>query len=286
MLRQVTGLFKAQSQESLIKQYTQDLARITSQIHELDKRLKQKDAGKSLWHKRFYLHGSGILALLNAVLYAQLNDKHFVIASLIMSVVIIIALKSGVDRWYDFSRQRTMRKVERLRAQHQEKLETLKQKTHFYSTNSLIKRFSSGQQEEEDAVTLMDEEMKTKYEELSKLKRELADFQKQGNPHESEAQRDKWFDKVLDVISGGEMKTDSQLKPVVCQKCKKHAGSYTVPGAALQYVCPLCNWRYDSKEQGPLMASEKKKEPESVVSSAQNQKDSNDLSSKPRLIPK
>ncbi|CEP60969.1 Lnp1p LALA0_S02e03796g [Lachancea lanzarotensis] len=289
MLRQVTGLFKAQSQESLIKQYTQDLARITSQIHELDKRLKQKDVGKSLWHRRFYLHGSGILALINAVLYAQLTDKHFVIASLIISVLIILSLKSGIDRWYDFSKQRTLRKVERLRAQHQEKLETLKQKTHFYSTNSLIKRFSSGQQEEEDAVTLMDEEMRTKYEELDKLKRELADFQKQqGNPQESEVQRDKWFDKVLDVIAGGEMKNDSQFKPVMCGKCKKHTGSYTIPGTTLRYVCPLCGWRYESKEKASSVAQEKNhaKPDDIVIETPEKKRDLSDLDSQPRLIPK
>ncbi|SCV01654.1 LAME_0G17634g1_1 [Lachancea meyersii CBS 8951] len=299
MLRQLTGLFRVQSQESLIKQYTQDLARITSQIHQLDMSLKQKDVGKSKWHKRCYIHGSGLLALFNAVLYVQLADKHFIIASLVVSLIVFLALKWGIDKWYEFFTQRTLRKVERLRAQHQEKLEALKQKTHFYSTNSLIKRFSSGQHQEEDAMTLMDEEMKSKYEELTKLKRELADFQKQGNSQESQVQRDKWFDKVLDIISGGDVKLESQLKPVICGNCKRHAGSYTVSGMRLQYVCPLCNWRYDSDksdrkdvEKGIERGVDKVvEEKPSLIDSAAVPSDSkntvvDNVQSQPRLMPK
>ncbi|SCU80795.1 LANO_0B01178g1_1 [Lachancea nothofagi CBS 11611] len=249
MFRQVMGLFRAQSQESLIKQYTHDLASLTSKIHQLDQSLKKKDVGKAKWHKWCYLYGSSLLALFNAVLYLQLADKHFVIASLIVSVIVFVFLKWGIDKWYEFFTQRTLRKMDQLRAAHQEKLEALKQKTHFYSTNSLIQRFSSGEHQEEDAVTLMDEEMKTKYDELHKLRQELATFQKQENPQESQVQRDKWFDKVLDVIGGGDVKLESQVKSIVCGKCEKHAGSYRIAGLRLQYVCPLCNWRYDSEEK-------------------------------------
>ncbi|SCU78819.1 LADA_0A07866g1_1 [Lachancea dasiensis] len=248
MLGEVMGLFRAQSQESVIKQYTHDLTSITSKIHQLDQSLKKKDSSKAKWLRRWYLQGTSFLVLLNAALYVRLADKHLIFASIIVSVLMLVAMKWGTEKWYAFFTQRTLRRMDQLRADHQEKLEALKRKTHFYSTNSLIQRFSSGEHQAEDAVTLMDEEMKTKYEELNKLRDELSTFQKQGNSPESQVQRDKWFDKVLDVISGGDVNTEPQMKPVVCNKCQKHTGSYTVPGLPLQYVCPLCNWRFNSDE--------------------------------------
>lgn len=252
MLRTVKGIFQRQSQETLIKQYTQDLATITSKIHQLDQLLKRKDATKARWHRRCNLHGTSALALVNAIFYVQLEDKHFILISIIVSIVMFILLKWTLNRWFEFSTQRTVSRLTRLRAQHQEKLEALKQKTHFYSTNSLIQRFSSGEHQAEDAMTLMDEEMKTKYEELGALQKELESFQKHENTEDSQAQREKWFDKVLDVISGGDLKLESQVKPTVCGSCGKHTGSYSIAGTRLQYVCPLCGWRYDSDEKKKL----------------------------------
>lgn len=267
MFSKVKGLIRGQSQETLIKRYTQQLATITSKIHQLDVALKKKDATRSKWQGYMNLYGSSALAVFTAASYLRLSDKHFILAILVASVAAFVLLKWTLNKWFEYSAQRTVRKLDKLRAEHQDKLEALKQKTHFYSTNSLIQRFSSGEHQAEDAVTLMDEEVRSKHEELSKLQRELEGFKSHENTQESQVQREKWFDKVLDVISGGDLKLNSQMKPIVCSECGKHAGSYSIGGTQLHYVCPFCGWKFDTPD-GDSHDNEESKDELSVTSSA------------------
>ncbi|SCV99347.1 LAFE_0A01178g1_1 [Lachancea fermentati] len=248
MFKTIGGLFRRQDQESLIKEYTKDLASITSKIHQLDQSLKRKDVTQSKWQRRLNLHGMSAIVLLNAVNYIQIGSRQIFALYAVLSIAFFILLKWLLRCWFNFSNERTIKKLDQLKVDHQEKLENLKQKTHFYSTNSLIQRFSSGEQQSEDAITLMDEEMKNKHEELDKLQKELENLKKQGDSSESQEQREKWFDKVLGVLSGGDIQLDRQIKPIVCAECGKSTGCYTVLGAPLKYVCPLCGWKFDSNE--------------------------------------
>ncbi|CUS24953.1 LAQU0S22e00914g1_1 [Lachancea quebecensis] len=260
MFSKVKGLIRGQSQETLIKQYTHQLATITSKIHQLDLALKKKDVLRSKWQGYLSIYGSSALAVLTAASYLRISDKHLMLAVLVAAVALFVLLKWTLNKWFEYSTQRTTRKLDKLRAEHQEKLEALKQKTHFYSTNSLIQRFSSGEHQAEDVVTLMDEEVKSKHEELSKLQKELEGFKSHENTQESQVQREKWFDKVLDVISGGDLKLDSQIKPILCSQCGKHAGSYSVSGTQLHYICPFCGWKFDNTEDDAHNNEENKDE--------------------------
>ncbi|SCU82790.1 LAMI_0C00914g1_1 [Lachancea mirantina] len=258
MLTRVRHLFRPETQESLIKKYTRDLSTITSQIHSLDKTLKKKDVTQAKWQRNFNIYGSSLLIALTAVLYTFFKTKAALWLVVAASFAAFIALKVCIKKWFNFSAQRTSLKMDKLKAEHQEKLEALKQKTHFYSTNSLIQRFSSGEYQAEDAITLMDEEMKKKHEELGQLQEELRNLKHQEDTQESQAKREKWFDKMLGVLSGGDA-VNAQIRPIICQKCGKHAGSYMLPGMPLQYVCPLCGWELKSESADSVKVGDEKK---------------------------
>lgn len=252
MFKTLGGLFKGQSQDKLIKKYTKDLAEITSRIHYLEQGLKKNQSVLNQWQRQLNFYGPSTLLLLSSAVYMAYtrHNRLTLVLYLAVSIVVFILLKILLNKWFAFRAQRSMRKLDQLRASHQEKLETLKKETNFYSTNSLIQRFSSGETQSEDAMTLMDEELNSKYKELQDLQKELHTLREdESNGLHKNEEREKWFDKVLGVLSGGDLNLDNQLKPIVCSQCGQHTGSFMVVNKPLKYVCPLCNWTYDSDEK-------------------------------------
>ncbi|AQZ15669.1 LNP1 (YHR192W) [Zygosaccharomyces parabailii] len=230
--------FRSSKKKTLVERYTEELTSITSQIHRLDQKLKssQQASDKLQWQLGFY----GAIIALSVSVYV-----HFYYASVwlyplasagatFVFVVLTKGVASRVDQW---TRERQARQLDSLRALHQQTLNKLKEETNFHATNSVIQRFSQGEEQSDDAMLLMDEEIGKKYQELKDLQEELNQFRRAGNSKDKQ-ERDKWFDKVLNVLSGGDIP-----RPIICQKCKKQSGAYRVGTGPLIYICPLCGWR-------------------------------------------
>ncbi|CAR26382.1 hypothetical protein ZYGR_0H01900 [Zygosaccharomyces rouxii] len=240
--------------KTLVEKYTEELTDITSQIHQLDQKLKSSQEASDKLQSQLNYYGLATAALVLGYMHMIYHSVlPYSIASAIATLALaglIKSLASKIDQW---QRERQSRRLNRLRASHQQKLNKLKEETNFHATNSVIQRFSQGEDQTEDAMLLMDDEIVKKYQELKNLQEELNQFRKTGNSKDKQ-ERDKWFDKVLNVLAGGDIP-----RPIVCTQCHKHSGAYTVGDGPLVYICPLCGWR-----EPPL--EEKRKEEDEVSS--------------------
>ncbi|GCE97339.1 hypothetical protein ZYGM_004894 [Zygosaccharomyces mellis] len=224
--------------KTLVERYTEELTNVTSQIHQLDRKLKSsQEASDKLQSQLSYYGLATSILVLSYMHWIYQSVLPYSIASTLATLVLTGLIKNIASRTSQWQRGRQTRKLSRLRASHQQKLNKLKDETNFHATNSIIQRFSQGEDQTEDAMLLMDEEIGKKYHELKKLQEELNQFRQTDNSKD-QRERDKWFDKVLNVLAGGDIP-----RPIVCTQCHKHSGAYCVGNAPLAYICPLCGWR-------------------------------------------
>lgn len=243
------------SKKTLVQRYTDDLSQITTQIHELDGKLNRSQKTMDKLQSYLTYYGVAYLICVLAYLYWTTKGKWVLLAvGMIVCVLLLGLIKYSAYRTYLWFRSRQSRKLGKLRALHQKKLEKLKEETNYHATNSIIQRFSQGEDHSEDALLLMDEELKNKYKELSNLKEELAQF-RQDDRLKDKKERDKWFDKVINAVAGGDS-VSGMFLPIVCPKCKGQTGLYHLGNRAFKYVCPLCGWTINDVKDGHSHESE------------------------------
>lgn len=227
------------SRKTLVQRYTDDLSQITTEIHELDRKLKTSQQAMDHLQSVLTYYGGGLTISVFSYAYWRWDGNWVSIAlAVAMSITLLVLIKYAAYKAGQWNRGRQSRNLAKLRASHQEKLEKLKEETNFHATNSIIQRFSQGEDQSEDAMLLMDEELRNKYKELNDLKDELAQF-KQEDTLKDKKERDKWFDKVINALAGGDS-VNKMFLPVVCPKCKAQTGVYHLGNLAFKYVCPLC----------------------------------------------
>lgn len=247
MLSTLGNWFSNRGKNNVINKYTKDLAEITSKIHYLDQKLKTNDQSLAHFHKLINFYGLSLVVLILSVIYVYYRNYIFLVIGCIPCILFIILSKFLLNKGFDIQRRRSLKKIDELRVLHQEKLESLKKDTDFYSTTSLIQRFSSGEYSAEDVSTLMDEELQEKYQELKKLKEELSVLKKNNKlGTDISDEREKWFDKVFDVLSGGDLSLQNRLKPIICSKCNEHNGCFIVSNSSWKYDCPSCHYKMES----------------------------------------
>lgn len=225
-------------QKTTVERYTEELTNITSQIHQLDKKLKSSEESNDKLQSQLNYYGLATAVLAFSYKYWICEYRFPSAMGLAIVPLVVTGLIKVIASWINqWLKERQIRKLDSLRALHQEKLNKLKEETNFHATSSVIQRFSQGEDQTDDAVLLMDEEIGKKYRELQELQQELNQFRKTGNADDKK-ERDKWFDKVLNVLAGGDIP-----RPIICSQCHKHCGAYHLADASMVYVCPLCGWR-------------------------------------------
>ncbi|CCD24643.1 Lnp1p NDAI_0D03290 [Naumovozyma dairenensis CBS 421] len=240
------------SKKTLIQRYTEDLSHITSQIHALESSLQRRQAVLDHFQSQLTFYGlSAIVCLASAAYYYSSsysenegNTEWVWITVLVLGVILLGFLKwvsYKLEGWY---KERQDKKLSKLRATHSKKLESLKRETQFHETNSIIQRFSSGSNQDDDAMVLMDEQLSAKYDEFNQLKNELNKLQKDNEFVNNKEKSDVWFDKVIGILAGGN-DLNNTIRPIVCSNCKRHTGAYRLLNKPLQYVCPVCGCKLD-----------------------------------------
>ncbi|QLQ79971.1 hypothetical protein HG537_0C06200 [Torulaspora globosa] len=236
------------NRRTLVQRYTDELSQITGEIHELDRRLKSSQQAMDNLQSMLTYNGSGVVVAVFAYLYWVWDGQWFRIAVGVAGCIAIMAVvKYTAYRSGQWNRNRQSRKLAKLRALHQEKLEKLKEETNYHATSSIIQRFSQGEEQSEDAMILMDEELRDKYRELNDLKEELAQF-KQEDKLKDKKERDKWFDKVINALAGGDT-VNKMFLPITCPKCQAQTGVYRLGNLAFRYVCPVCGYAVDTSNK-------------------------------------
>lgn len=230
------------NKKTLVERYTEELSQITGQIHDLELRLKRGQDSMDTFQYQLLYYGTALTVLVvSAIYWYYPTDKVFLCIGFGSSCMVVLFSKMMAYRMNDWLRSRQTKQLASLRSQHQKKLEKLKEETNFHATSSIIQRFSSGENHSEDAMVILDEELNNKYKEVQSLTEEL-DKLRHDELLGDKGERDKWFDKVVGVLAGGD-NINSIPRPVICGNCKKHTGAYRLGKVPLNYVCPSCGWR-------------------------------------------
>lgn len=255
MLGNIGKLF-GRDKRTVVQRYTQDLSQVTGQIHALEKKLQRGQNTIDHLQLQLTTYGLAISGIVLAYGYLQNVFPKFGTLSrlsviFIVCIVVLILVKWITTQIYDKYSNFEQKKLSKLKAAHQKKLNELKKETNYHETNSVIQRFSSGEDQTEDAMILIDDELKDKYTELQTLQSELDELkQKSGKAGLNKEEKDVWFDKIIGVIAGGN-DFDNFPKPIICSNCQKHSGAYRISGKPLIYICPFCQYKIDTNTQEP-----------------------------------
>lgn len=251
MLRTVRKIIGGDNDvKSVVQKYNKDLSSITNKIHDYEASLKGVDTKRKRVSSAVTYYYLTILTVVVAYVYVKSSTAAAVL-SVIIGLLVLIGIRLVIKRVYQMLSNKYESRIAALRSLHQEKMEELKQKTNFYYTNSLIQRFSSGESGSDDLVLLIDDEVKSKQEQLEKLKAELdrlrEDEQLKSQSEDVEA-REKWFDKALGLLAGGDdvKNLQSSISLIVCPQCKESRGCYSAVGVPFTYICTNCGYKQDN----------------------------------------
>ncbi|SMN19136.1 similar to Saccharomyces cerevisiae YHR192W LNP1 Putative protein of unknown function [Maudiozyma saulgeensis] len=233
---------------TVVQRYTQDLSQITGEIHVLEKNLQQGQITINRIQSQLTTYGLMVSGVVMAYVYMERIFPYWSVPvcltmTFISCIIMLLSLKWLFSLMYGKYQTYQNKKLNKLKAIHQKKLNELKKETNFHETNSIIQRFSSGEDQSEDAMILVDDELKEKYSELQNLKNELESLkQKENQTGLNKDEKDVWFDKVIGVLAGGN-NLDNLPKPIVCPNCKKYSGAYRIIGKPLLFICPYCQYK-------------------------------------------
>ncbi|KAG0668644.1 hypothetical protein C6P45_004543 [Maudiozyma exigua] len=250
------GRLLFRDKRTVVQRYTQDLSQITSDIHILEKNLQRGQLTNDSIQSSLSKYGIAIIVLILSYLYVNptkcfSNWTQSIRLSVVcvIGIVVLILIKWISSYLYGKYQSYQYKKLNKLKGIHQKKLNELKKETNFHETNSIIQRFSSGEDQSEDAMILIDEELKDKYVELTNLKKELEMLkQKDDNKKLNRDEKDVWFDKVIGVLAGGN-DLDNLPKPIICPNCQKHSGAYRILGKPILYICPYCQFKIGENDE-------------------------------------
>lgn len=250
------GKLLFRDKRTVVQRYTQDLSQITSDIHILEKNLQRGQLTNDSIQSSLSKYGIAIIVLILSYLYVNptkwfSNWTQSVRLSVVcvIGIVVLILIKWISSYLHGKYQSYQYKKLNKLKGIHQKKLNELKKETNFHETNSIIQRFSSGEDHSEDAMILIDDELKDKYVELTNLKKELEMLkQKDDNKKLNRDEKDVWFDKVIGVLAGGN-DLDNLPKPIICPNCQKHSGAYRILGKPILYICPYCQFKIGENDE-------------------------------------
>ncbi|CCH61533.1 hypothetical protein TBLA_0E04810 [Henningerozyma blattae CBS 6284] len=223
----------------VLEQYTNDLKTITKTIHKLENKLRRKRYFNDNLNLYILWYGSLVILLCQCLLYFYYHTTSFKIncLSIFISIIILYLLRLLLFKINEWSIKRYSLKLVSLKERHQLKINELKNETNFNMTNIIINRFSSGDSKAEDAIELIDDELKEKKLQLENLEKNLRLLESQ----KDKLSEDKWFDKVISTLAGGN-DINNMFVPEVCKKCGCFNGVFKLANREVHWVCPDCKF--------------------------------------------
>lgn len=146
--------------------------------------------------------------------------------------IVIVGLVKSVTRISSIRHSRKQAEVERLQFEHESKIEELKEKTKFSSTQALLSRFADGT----DLRAQLDDEILERQQKLDEIKKQSTE--QQPNVKENKG----WLDSIVDSVVGSDELDADHRFALICPRCLNHNG-LAPPGLSpekVRYICPRC----------------------------------------------
>lgn len=228
--------------------FEKELANISSKISK-----NQRSIGSFKYQERqsksfIIIYGS--LSYLFILLYflikngLQLNSYHQNEIALIIGTPILLVLATKTIIFYYAKRiSRLESHVEHLKSQHESKIEELKNKTNFQSTQALLNRFTDGN----DLNAQLDEELLAKQQQLEEIKKLSLEGNNEAQRFNAYSQagssgKRHWYDSIIDTVVGADELSPNNRFALICINCSSHNG-LAPPGMKpeyVKYICPRC----------------------------------------------
>ncbi|CAM9023717.1 unnamed protein product [Wickerhamomyces anomalus] len=228
--------------------FEKELANISSKISK-----NQRSIGSFKYQERqsksfIIIYGS--LSYLFILLYflikngLQLNLYHQKEIALIIGTPILLILATKTIIFYYAKRiSRLESHIEHLKSQHESKIEELKNKTNFQSTQALLNRFTDGN----DLNAQLDEELLAKQQQLEEIKKLSLEGNNEAQRFNAYSQagssgKRHWYDSIIDTVVGADELSPNNRFALICINCSSHNG-LAPPGMKpeyVKYICPRC----------------------------------------------
>ncbi len=228
--------------------FEKELANISSKISK-----NQRSIGSFKYQERqsksfIIIYGS--LSYLFILLYflikngLQLNLYHQKEIALIIGTPILLILATKTIILYYAKRiSRLESHIEHLKSQHESKIEELKNKTNFQSTQALLNRFTDGN----DLNAQLDEELLAKQQQLEEIKKLSLEGNNEAQRFNAYSQagssgKRHWYDSIIDTVVGADELSPNNRFALICINCSSHNG-LAPPGMKpeyVKYICPRC----------------------------------------------
>ncbi len=152
------------------------------------------------------------------------------------SPVLIFLLRQIIRFYYQKSIERAEERLGSLRLKQEEKIEELKKKTNFYSTQTLLRRY--GDDESLDIANAFEGSSQVSDEYLAQ-KFNLINEYDQISGRNNVA----WYDKIMEYVLGEDESSPRNRYALICTSCYNHNG-LAPPGSKqpskIFYICPNC----------------------------------------------
>lgn len=172
-----------------------------------------------------------------------------------------------------------------LNSERQEKIEELKRKTNFYSTQALLKRFenSDGDGSFEDEPSPDQTHSRQSSVQTSPSKSGHLYLQNAPQSPSPTALQDsskfafqpyvpRWYDRILDVLVGEDEMSPKNRYALICANCRNHNGlaQYGELPESVVYICPHCGFKNGQSKTTTVGFDEM--EPEGLIKEELNDK--------------
>lgn len=231
-----------------------DLTRYSVQLSKLTEKIDQTNKKLAKNNKHNHYYKLFIFSIISILLSSAIQWAVPYLLSSKMKMVLNFVTLVWPFIYYKFLQVRhnvLLKRLTVLREKHNTTLEDLKNKTSFYNTAAIINRYSAGQYGDQDEAKILDQEVLQKQEQLNEIRKEL-----QENSKQSKEETDKWFDKCLNALAGGDTlvgplphQNAGNLDPInsqtmiriICPQCQYDSGMYRVKDDPMcVFNCPHC----------------------------------------------
>lgn len=263
------------------------LSELSSSIQSREVRVQEVRLRARRWKALFTLYSGFayvfyLIIMVFAIGWREWNPRR--VTGLALGPTLIYGVRYCLNFFYERIIRNQETQLEFLRARQREKIEELKTKTNFYSTQSLLDRYSgspssrsldesrdSPRPSPKQSASDLRNRRRSNFRndpstpENSRAETSAVDIQHQRGAApqvptafippavQEELHNPRWYDRLLDVIVGEDENRLQNRYALICNKCHMHNG-LAPPGEknvhAVKYICPRCGHLNGERHEG------------------------------------